>query len=46
MSSTLHSLYENLTAAGIIYGWRLDAVVISGLLWTVALGARQLRTAS
>ena len=46
MSSTLHSLIENLTLAGNAYGWRLDAVIVSGLLWAMSSSARQLRTAS
>jgi hypothetical protein len=42
--STLHSLLDNLTAAGSIYGWRIDAMVLGGLLWAVAAGYGQVRT--
>jgi len=43
--STLHSLLDNLAAAGSIYGWRIDAMVLGGLLWAVAAGFAQVRTA-
>lgn len=45
MSSTLHSLIDNLVAAGTIYGWRLDAILISGLLWAMSSSFRQLQAA-
>lgn len=45
MSTTLHSLIENLALAGSAYGWRLDAVLVSGLLWAMSSSVRQLRTA-
>jgi hypothetical protein len=31
--SNLQSLFENLWTAGTLYGWRIDAVLIGGLLW-------------
>jgi hypothetical protein len=42
--STLHSLLDNLTAAGSLYGWRIDAMVLGGLLWALATGIGQVRT--
>lgn len=33
--STFHSLTNNLIAAATIYGWRIDAIVMSGLLWAM-----------
>jgi hypothetical protein len=42
---TLHSLLDNLTAAGSIYGWRFDAIVLGGLLWVLSAGYGQVRTA-
>ncbi|HVS06043.1 MAG TPA: hypothetical protein VHK65_07730 [Candidatus Dormibacteraeota bacterium] len=42
--STLHSLLDNLTAAGSLYGWRIDAMVLGGLLWALAVGYGQVRT--
>jgi hypothetical protein len=31
--NSLHSLQQSLVSAGTRYGWRLDAIVIGGLLW-------------
>jgi hypothetical protein len=42
--STLHSLLDNLAVAGMIYGWRIDAMVLGGLLWALAAGYGQVRT--
>ncbi|HKV30053.1 MAG TPA: hypothetical protein VJT14_03455 [Candidatus Dormibacteraeota bacterium] len=42
--STLHSFLDNLTAAGSLYGWRVDAMVLGGLLWALATGYGQVRT--
>lgn len=42
--STLHSLLDNLAAAGTIYGWRIDAIVLGGLLWVLSTGYAQVRT--
>src|SRR6267378_4005676 len=41
--SILHSLLENLTAAGSLYGWRIDAMVLGGLLWALATSYGQVR---
>jgi len=41
--STLHSLLGNLAAAGSIYGWRIDAIVLGGLLWALTTSYSQLR---
>lgn len=43
--STLHSLRDNLTAAGSAYSWRIDALVLGGLLWALTAGYTQIRTA-
>ncbi len=43
--STLHSLLDNLAAAGSTYGWRIDAILLGGLLWALSVGYTQLRTA-
>jgi hypothetical protein len=43
--SSLHSLLDNLVAAGSLYGWRLDAVVLGGLLWAFAAGTHHIRLA-
>jgi hypothetical protein len=42
--STLHSLLDNLAAAGTAYGWRVDAIVLGGLVWALAAGYTQVRT--
>jgi hypothetical protein len=31
--NSLHSLQQNLLMAATIYGWRLDALLMGGLLW-------------
>jgi|GEM_PF-4894053 len=41
--STLHSLFGNLAAAGTVYGWRIDAIMLGGLLWALAASYSQLR---
>ena len=42
--STLHTLFDNLAAAGIAYGWRIDAILLGGLVWALATGYAQVRT--
>jgi hypothetical protein len=42
--SSLHSLLDNLLAAGNVYGWRFDAMMLGVLLWALAVGQAQLRT--
>lgn len=39
---SLRSLLDNLLAAGSLYGWRLDALLLGGVL---AVGCAQLRIA-
>jgi hypothetical protein len=41
--STLHSILDSLAATGSIYGWRIDAMLLGGLLWALAAGYTQLR---
>lgn len=41
--SNLHSLLDNLVAAGSLYGWRIDALVLGVMLWMVTAGSAQLR---
>jgi hypothetical protein len=43
--STLHSLLENMVAAGSLYGWRMDAIVLGSMLWALAAGSAQFRLA-
>jgi hypothetical protein len=43
--SSFHSLLDHALAAGSLYGWRLDAVLLSGMLWVIAAGCAQLRIA-
>ena len=42
--SSIHSLLDNLAAAGNVYGWRFDALVLGVLLWALTVGRVQLRT--
>jgi hypothetical protein len=44
--SSLHSVLDNLIAAGSIYGWRLDAIVLGGIVWAFSIGYTQLRVAT
>ena len=43
--STLHTLLENVAAAGSLYGWRMDAIVFGSMVWALAAGSAQLRLA-
>jgi len=43
--SNLHSLLDSLLAAGSLYSWRLDGLLLGGMLWVLATGYAQLRTA-
>jgi hypothetical protein len=43
---TLHSLTTNLIAAATLYGWRLDAIVISGVLCALVACYGQIVTLS
>lgn len=42
--STFHSLTSNLIAAANIYGWRIDAIVMSALLWAMTTSYSQVRS--
>jgi hypothetical protein len=42
--STLHSILDSLAAAGSIYGWRIDAMLLGGLLWALTASYTQLRS--
>jgi hypothetical protein len=44
--SSLHSLLDNLIAAGSLYGWRLDAILLGSILWAVSASYTQLRVAT
>jgi len=44
--SSLHSLLDNLVATGSLYGWRLDAVLLGGMLWVLATACTHLRFAT
>ena len=39
--SSLHSLLENLIAAGSIAGWRIDAILLGSILWAVSTSYTQ-----
>ena len=41
--SSMHSLLDNVVAAGNVYGWRFDAVVLGVLLWALTVGHAQVR---
>jgi hypothetical protein len=43
--NTLHSLFQNVTAAGSLYGWRMDAIVLGSMLWALTAGSAHLRLA-
>ncbi len=42
MGNTLHSLIDSVAAAGTVYGWRLDAVLLTGALWIATCTARRI----
>jgi hypothetical protein len=42
--SSLHSVLDNVAAAGNLYGWRLDAILLGGLFWAFATAISQLRS--
>lgn len=41
----LYSIIDSVVAAGTIYGWRIDAIAIGGLLWALACGYTKIRVA-
>jgi len=43
--STLHSLFENIAAAGTLYGWRIDAILLGSMLWALTAGPAHVRLA-
>jgi len=43
--SSLHSLLENVATAGSLYGWRMDAIVLGGMLWALTASSAHLRLA-
>jgi hypothetical protein len=43
--STLHSIVENVAAAGTLYGWRMDAILLGSMLWALAACSAPLRLA-
>ena len=44
--TSLHSLLDNMIAAGSIYGWRLDAILLGSILWAISTSYMQLRVAT
>ncbi|HEY8678932.1 MAG TPA: hypothetical protein VIN39_09915 [Candidatus Dormibacteraeota bacterium] len=40
--STMQSLLNNIAAAGSLYGWRLDAILLGSLLWAITISAQRL----
>lgn len=45
MGSPLRSLIDSVAAAGAVYGWRLEAILLTGALWVVTSTGRRLVTA-
>ena len=45
MGNTLHRLIDSVAAAGTVYSWRLDAVLLTGALWIATSTARRLVSA-
>ncbi len=45
MGNTLHSLIDSVATAGTVYGWRLDAFLLTGALWIATSTARRLVSA-
>ena len=43
--STIHSLLNNLVAAGSLYGWRIDALILGSVVWAATTSYSQLRFA-
>jgi len=41
--STLHSFLDSAAAAGSLYGWRMDAILLGSVLWALTASAAQLR---
>jgi hypothetical protein len=43
--NSLQSLVSTLAAAGTIYGWRVDAILLGGMLWTLMTLSAPIRSA-
>jgi hypothetical protein len=41
--NSLHSILGGVVSHGTIYGWRLDAMLLSGIVWIVIASYQQLR---
>lgn len=41
--SSIHSLLDNILAAGSLYGWRVDAIVLGTMLWLLTAGISHVR---
>jgi len=44
MGNPIHNLVDTVAAAGAVYGWRLDAVLLTGALWLATCSVRKLVT--
>lgn len=42
---SLSSILDSIVTAGTIYGWRIDAIAIGGLLWALTSGYTKVRLA-
>ena len=42
---SFYSILDSIVTAGTIYGWRLDAIAVGGLLWALASGYTKVRLA-
>ncbi|HET9849257.1 MAG TPA: hypothetical protein VFR68_11950 [Candidatus Dormibacteraeota bacterium] len=42
---SFYSILDSILTAGTIYGWRLDAIMVGGLLWALASGYTRVRLA-
>ena len=42
--SSLHTLLDNVAAAGNLYGWRLDALLLGGFFWALTAALSQVRS--
>ncbi len=43
--STVHSTVNTVAAAGNLYGWRTDALLLSAVFWALTTAVRGLRSA-
>ncbi|MDQ6883236.1 MAG: hypothetical protein M3077_03205 [Candidatus Dormibacteraeota bacterium] len=42
--STVHSTVSSVAAAGSLYGWRSDALLLGAALWALTAAIRRLRS--